>query len=102
MNTLIAEIKNEIMAQYAEWDGEDIDDFKYFYGNHANSIYYYDFKIEDNMVLPCIDYIVKCVEDTGLEEDHSVLKRVSSYEGLKGMVLYWVMEDFDFTTDISN
>ena len=48
------------------------------------------------MVLPCIDYIVRSMEDAGLEADHSVLKKLSSYEGLKGMVLYWVMESIDF------
>ena len=86
------------MERFAEWEGEgdDIDDFKYYYGNDANSIYYYDFKIEYNMVLPCIDYIVKSIEGEGLEADHSVMKKISSYEGLKRMVLFWVMEDIDF------
>ena len=96
MNSLIADIKNEIMEQFAEWEGDDIDEFKYYYGNDANSIYYYDFKIEYNMVLPCIDYIVKSIENSGLEADHSVMKKISSYEGLKRMVLYWVMEHIDF------
>ena len=96
MDTLIAEIKNEIIAQYKDWDGEDIDDFKYYYGNHDNSTYYYDFKIEYNMVLPCIDYITNCIEENGMDCDISVMKRVSSYEGLKGMVLYWVMNSIDF------
>lgn len=93
----VAEIKCEIIALYKNWDGEDIDDFKYLYGNHDNSIYYYQFEIESRDYLDCIAYITKCVEDTGLEADHSVLKRVSSYEGLKAMLLYWVMEDIDFT-----
>ena len=96
MNYLIADLKNEIMEQFAEWEGDDIEEFKYYYGNDANSIYYYDYKIEYNMVLPCIDYIVKCMEDCGLEADHSVMKKIRSYEGLYGMVLYWVMEEIDF------
>ena len=95
MDTLIAEIKNEIIAQYKDWEGGE-DDFRYYYGNHDNSIYYYDFKIEYNMVLPCIDYITNCIEENGMDCDISVMKRVSSYEGLKGMVLYWVMNSIDF------
>ena len=104
MDNLIAEIKNEIVENYTEWFCEDedmdkdvvIDEFKYYYGNHENSIYYFDFKIEDNMVLPSIDYITKCIEESEMDIDISVMRRISSYEGLKGMLLYWVMEDVDF------
>ncbi len=97
MDILIATIKDEIMEHYGDINGADeIEEFKYFYGNHENSIYLYEFKIEYNMVLPCIDYIVRSMEDAGLEADHSVLKKLSSYEGLKGMVLYWVMDSIDF------
>lgn len=104
MDTFIAEIKNEIVESYTEWFAEDndmkkedaIDEFKYYYGNHCNSIYYYNFTIENDMILPCIDYITKCIEETGMEINMSVLKQLSSYDGLKGMLLYWVMEDVDF------
>ena len=98
MNSLITEIKNEIMEQFAEWEG-DIEEFKYYYGNHENSIYYYKFKIEGNMCLPCIAYIAKSMEDAGFEVadfKYSVMKKISSYEGLYAMVLYWVMEEIDF------
>jgi len=106
MNTLIAEIKNEIMEHFAKWEG-DIDEFKFLYGNHINMLSYYDFEIENNMVLPCIKYIMKCMVDFGLPIDQIAegLKQ-TFFEGtkgtldtgiLRGMVLYWVMEHIDLS-----
>jgi len=107
MNTLIAEIKNEIMEHFAKWEG-DIDEFKFLYGNHINMLSYYDFEIEPNMVLPCIKYIMKCMVDFGLPKDQIIegMKQtfgevtegtlVHTLYNLRGMVLYWVMEHIDF------
>tara|TARA_R110000772_G_scaffold4634_2_gene16582 strand:- start:527 stop:838 length:312 start_codon:yes stop_codon:yes gene_type:complete len=103
MNSLIAEIKNEIMEKFAEWKSEgggDIDEFKLNYGNHENCLYYYKFKIEGNLILPCIAYIAKSMEDAGLEDPEFKRFILTHLIHLKVFMVYWVMEEIDFEKDI--
>jgi hypothetical protein len=95
-----------ITKQIAElWENYDkdgdmdkvIEEFKYFYGNHENSLMYYDFDISTRVeTLLAQRFIIQKVEDMGFDMDMSALKRMTTANGLEAMLLYWIMEDFDF------
>ena len=76
---------------------EQIEDFKYYYGNCENTLCYYDFDINAQVgTLFAQRFIIQKVEDSGFDMDMSALKRMTTANGLKAMLLYWIMEDFDF------
>jgi len=96
------------IAELWEYDDKDedcdmetqIEEFKYYYGNHENSLMYYDIDITTREeTLLAQRFIIKKVEDFGFDMDMSAVKNMTTENGLKSMLLYWVMEDFDFTTD---
>jgi len=95
--TLYHEITDEIIQLWNDCDkdadmADAIQEFKTFYGNHTNSIYYYDFEIPDNLIMCCQRFVMRAVEDICIE----TILSIHEEEGLKRHVLYWVMEDIDF------
>jgi len=105
MTTMYNEIKNQIIQLWMDYDKDGnmediIEEFKYYYGNHHNSVYYYDFEINDIM---CVQrFIISKTEDAGYDMVVSDMLSIATTEGLKRHLLYWVMEDIDFTTISSN
>ena len=96
MNTLIADIKNEIMERFADWDGDDIDEFKLFYGNHENSLIYYDFEIEPHNIMCVQRFVIAKTKEAEYDLLVCDMLNIATIEGLKRHLLYWVMEDIDF------
>ena len=76
---------------------KQIDEFKYIYGNHENTLCYYDIDIPTRVgTLFAQRFIIQKIEDMGFDMDMSALKRMTTANGLNGMLIYWIMEDFDF------
>lgn len=77
-------------------DGDDIEEFKYYYGNHENSIYYYDFDTSFNVfdVLKSQRFIIEKCDDLGLEVDIAIMQNMTKLDGLQKQLVYWIMEDF--------
>ena len=76
---------------------KQIDEFKYLYGNHENTLCYYDIDIPTRVgTLFAQRFIIQKIEDMGCDMDMSALKRMTTANGLEAMLLYWIMEDFDF------
>mgnify|MGYP000073443820 CR=1 FL=1 len=97
-------ITKKIAELWNEYDSEkSFEEFKYFYGNHENSLMYYDFDISTRVeTLLAQRFIIQKVEDMGFDMDMSALKRMTTANGLEAMLLYWVMEDFDFKKEDEN
>ena len=115
MTTTYNEIKNQIIQLWMDYDkdgvmDEIIDEFKFYYGNHENSIYYYYFDIDFNIgntalttnAMDCQRFIIARMEDEGYDMLVSDMLSIATTEGLKRHILYWIMEDIDFTTISSN
>ena len=104
MTTLYNDIKNQMIELWNDYDKDGniediIEEFKYYYGNHENSIYYYDFDINTRVeTLLAQRFIIQKQEDMGLDMDMSDLKRMTTANGLEALLLFWIMEDIDFTT----
>ena len=83
---------------------EMIDEFKYFYGNHENSLLYFDFENCPTRVetLLAQRFIIQKVEDMECDMGMTALKQLTTANGLEAMILYWVMEDFDFNKEDEN
>jgi len=101
MTTTYNNIKDEIIQLWNDYDKDGnmediIDEFKHFYGNHHNSIYYYDFDISHNNIFLAQRYITKKMEDAGYDMQVSDMLSIATTEGLKRHLLYWIMEDIDF------
>ena len=95
MTTTYVSIMKQIYDLYDPDEEYDMEEFKYFYGNHENSLHYYDFDIstqEETLLFQ--QFIIQKIEDTGCAMDMSAMKRITTKDGLKAMLLYWVMEDF--------
>jgi len=104
-------IKNQIIQLWMDYDKDGdmediIEEFKHYYGNHDNSIYYYDFDIDLNIgntalttnAMDCQRFIIARMEDAGYDMLVSDMLSIATMEGLKKHLLYWIMEDIDFTT----
>jgi len=82
-------------------DNEDdiylcIEEFKLYYGNHENSIFYYDFNTEFNVfdVLKSQRFIIEKHDDYGMDMDIEMMKDMTKLDVLQKQLVYWVMEDF--------
>ena len=94
----IAEYWEDYKSSHEDEDiQKQIDEFKYFYGNHENTLCYYDIDIPTRVgTLFAQRFIIQKIEDMGFDMDMSALKRMTTANGLNGMLIYWIMEDFDF------
>ncbi len=109
MTTLYNDIKNEIIELWNLYDKDDdniediIEEFKLEYGNRDDSIYYYDFDITTRVQTQHAQrFIIQKTEDMGYDMDITDLKRMTTSNGLEVLLIYWIMEDIDFTTISSN
>jgi len=109
MTHVFNEIKNQIVLLWKNYDKDGnmediIEEFKHYYGNHENSIYYYDFDpyLSQQSVMCCQRFIISKMEDAGYDMLVSDMLSIATMEGLKKHLLYWIMEDIDFTTISSN
>jgi len=105
MITTYNEIRNQIIQLWMDYDkdgnmDEIIEEFKFYYGNHDNSIYYYDFEIDD--IMYCQRFVIEEMEDAGYDMLVNDMLFIATIDGLKRHLLYWIMEDIDFTTISSN
>ena len=108
LTTTYISIAKQIAELWRDYDKDGdmdkvIDEFRYFYGNHENSLMYFDFHIKSRVeTLFAQRFIIQKVEDTGCGMDMSALKRMTTANGLEAMLLFWVMEDFDFKKEDEN
>jgi hypothetical protein len=110
MTTTYNEIKNQIEELWNDYDKdgnmeEIIHEFKLFYGNHENSIYYYDFEIEPHNIMCVQRFVIAKTEEAEYDLLVCDMLNIATTEGLKRHLLYWIMEDIDFeelTTILSN
>ena len=108
MTNLYNEIKNQIILLWKDYDKDGnmkdiIEEFKHYYGNHENSIYYYDFDISSLQSVLCAQrFVISKMEDAGYDMLVSDMLSIATTDGLKRHLLYWMMEDIDFTTISSN
>ena len=104
------EIKNQIILLWKDYDKDGnmkdiIEEFKHYYGNHDNSIYYYDFDMihtSQESVLCARRFVISKMENAGYEIGGRVMLSIATTEGLEKHLLYWIMKDIDFTTISSN
>ena len=76
---------------------KQIDEFKYFYGNNENTLCYYDFDIPTRVgTLFAQRFIIQKAQDIPMDMNNFDFKRLTNANGLNSMLLYWIMEDFDF------
>ena len=95
MTTSYVSIMKQIYDLYDPDEEYDMEEFKYLYGNHENSLDYYDFVIEtQEETLLAQQFIIQKIEDTGYTMAMSAVKRITTKDGLKAMLLYFIMEDF--------
>ena len=95
------DIKKEIIQFWNDYDKDlewelAIEDFKHYYGNHENSIYYYDFEIEPHNVMDCQRFVISSREDAGFVLTVNDMMSITYMIGLERQLLYWIMEDIDF------
>lgn len=108
MTTTYNEIKNQIVQLWMDYDKDGvmediIEEFKYFYGNHDNSLCYYDFEIESvNETLLAQKYIMQHMDDNGYDMVISDMLQLASPSGIKKHLIYWIMEEIDFAEIIVN
>ena len=110
MTTMYNEIKNQIIQLWMDYDKDGnmediIEEFKLFYGNHENSIYYYDFEIEPHNIMCVQRFVIAKTEEAEYDLLVCDMLNIATTEGLKRHLLYWIMEDIDFeelTTILSN
>ena len=100
-------IKNQIIQLWKDYDKdgdmeEVIDEFKLFYGNHDNSLIYYDFEIESHNIMCVQRFVIAKTEENEYDLLVCDMLNIATIEGLKRHLLYWIMEDIDFTTISSN
>ena len=93
-------IYNQIEERWNDEDKDDYDDiescieeFKYYYGNHENSIYYYDFDTSFEVfdVLKSQRFIIEKYDEAGMDMD---IEMMTKLDGLQKQLVYWIMEDF--------
>ena len=101
MTNTFNNIRNQIIELWHDYDKdgnmeEIIEEFKMFYGNHENAIYYYDFEIEPHNIMCAQRFIIKQMEDAGFDLTVNDMFSIASIEGLKKHLLYWIMEDISF------
>ncbi len=95
------EIKNKIIQLWKDYDKDGnmediIYEFKLYYGNHDNSLIYYDFEIDNIM---CVQrFVIAKTEEAEYDLLVSDMLSIATIDGLKRHLLYWIMEDIDFTT----
>ena len=100
MTTTYISITTQIAELWNAYDKDDdmekvIEEFKYFYGNHENSLLYFDFDVSTrDETLLAQRFIIQKTDDIGFDMDMSALKRMTTVNGLNAMLLYWIMEDF--------
>ena len=105
LTTTYNEIKNKIIQLWMDYDkvgtmDEIIDEFKLFYGNHENSLIYYDFEIDDIM---CVQrFVIAKTQEAEYDLLVCDMLSIATINGLKRHLIYWIMEDIDFTTICSN
>lgn len=107
MTATYNDIQEQIIELWSNYDKDGdmediIQEFKIFYGNHDNSIYYYDFELDDTEIMACQRFVIARMEGEGYDMLASDMLSIATREGLKRHVLYWIMEEVDFTTISSN
>ena len=109
MTTTYNEIKNQIIQLWIDYDkdgvmDEIIDEFKFYYGNHENSLMYYDFmRLMNSSSIMCVQrFIISKMEDAGYDMLVSDMLSIATIDGLKRHLIYWIMDEIDFTTILSN
>jgi len=71
---------------------EVMEEFEYYYGNHENSIYEYDYYEYDAFdILKAQGFIMEMCEEYGLDME---MKDIINLRGLQKHLLYWIMNDF--------